>query len=89
MRKLRGNSRPCFSIADLIDSKFLKTEAYIDGKCKGSYKKKKKPKQKLLQGLKYEKTKNCNKTTKASNCRKTGVAGGTVRWRQEQCSQEK
>ena len=49
-RKLRGNCRPCFSLADLIDSKFLQTKAYIDAQCKGSYKKKKK--QKLLQGLK-------------------------------------
>ena len=49
-RKLWGNCRPCFSLTDLIDSKFLQTEAYIDAQCKGSYKKKKK--QKLLQGLK-------------------------------------
>ena len=49
-RKLRGNCRPCFSIVDLIDSKFLQTETYIDAQCKGSYKKKK-PKQNLLQGL--------------------------------------
>ena len=50
-RKLPGNCRPCFSIAELIDSNFLQAEAYIDAQCKGSYKKKK-TKQKLLQGLK-------------------------------------
>ena len=49
---------------------------------------KKKLKIKLLQGLKSEETKNCNKTTKACNCRKPGAIGGTVRWRHEQCSQE-
>ena len=49
-RKLPGNCRPYFSIAELIDLKFLQTEAYIDAQFKGSYKKK--PKQNLLQGLK-------------------------------------
>ena len=38
-RKLRGNCRPSFCIAELIDSKFVQTEAYIDAHCKGSYKK--------------------------------------------------
>ena len=37
--KLPRNCRPCFSIAELIDSKFLQTETYIDDQCKGSYKK--------------------------------------------------
>ena len=40
-RKLRGNCRPYFSIAEVIDTKFLQTEAYIDAQCKGSYKKNK------------------------------------------------
>ena len=49
----------------------------------------KKTKTKAITKVKIGKTKNCNKTTKACNCRKTGAVGGTVRWRQEQCSQEK
>ena len=31
--KLRGNCRPWFSIAELIDTKFLQTEAYIGAQC--------------------------------------------------------
>ena len=33
---------PTCSEVNLIDSKFLQTEAYIDAQCKGSYKKKNK-----------------------------------------------
>ena len=32
-RKLRGNCRPWFCIAELIDTKFLQTEAYIGAQC--------------------------------------------------------
>ena len=55
-RKLRGNCRPSFSIAELIDSKFVQTEAYIDAQCKGSYKKNQD--QKAITRIKWEKTKN-------------------------------
>ena len=39
-RKLRGNCLPWFSMTELIDSKFVQTEAYIGAQCMGNYQKK-------------------------------------------------
>ena len=55
-RKLRGNCRPWFCIAELIDSKFVHTEAYIGAQYMGNYQKKK-TKPKAITGIISEETK--------------------------------
>ena len=53
---------PPLSIADVqevIDTKFLQTEVYIDAQCKGSYKKNKN--RKAITGVKWKKTKSKSK----------------------------
>ena len=53
---------PPLSIADVqevIDTKFLQTEAYIDAQCKGSYKKNQN--RKAITGVKWKKTKSKSK----------------------------
>ena len=59
-RKQRRNCRPSLYCrragSDLVDSKFLQIEAYIDAQCKGSYKKNKN--RKAIIGVKWKKTKN-------------------------------
>ena len=51
---------PTCSEVNLIDSKFLQTEAYIDAQCKGSYKKKKQNR-KAIKGVEWKKTKSKSK----------------------------
>ena len=57
--------------SELIDSKFLQAEAYIDAQCKGSYKKK--LKQKLLQRLNRKKPKTVTKQQKRVIAGKQGL----------------
>ena len=50
-------------IAEVIDSKFVQTEAYIGAQCIGNYQKKK-TKPKAITRIKWEETRNCNKNLK-------------------------
>ena len=43
-KEAEGKLPPLISISELIDSKFVQTEAYIGAQCMGNYKKKKKTK---------------------------------------------
>ena len=73
--KQRANCRP-LSIAksEVIHLKFVQTEAYIGAQCIGNYQEKTKPK--AIARIKWEKTRNCKKNTKASKA-------GEHRWRGE------
>ena len=64
--KQLANCRP-LSIAksEVIDPKFVQTEAYMGAQCIGNYQKKK-TKPKSITRIKWEETRNCNKNTKAS-----------------------
>ena len=63
--KQRANCRP-LSITknEVIDPKFVQTEAYIGAQCIGNYQKKK-TKPKAITRIKWEETRNCNKNNKS------------------------